>query len=833
MAVADYDAIIQDAAQSWNLDPNLIRAVMHQESGGNRTRNGAPITSSAGAMGLMQIMPKTAKGLGVEDPHDPVQAIYGGAKYLSQMLDQFGTPELAVAAYNAGPGKVQAVLQGRDTFKPETVDYVPAVASHYRRFAGQANEPTLNTKTTSAPQSEGVDAFLARTAKSAPEPATAPSNTESVDAFLARTGGKTDPSPAPQPAAPTDTTAATDTAVANEIAPPGEFASGGDAGTALRAVMANGAALAGNKLAGVPGAVGSALNAIGGAAARGFGSEPLGPNNRLTGAISGGLQAAGVLPPEGQAGTPMQAINAGVLGPVGTVLGASTIPGELAMRAASGLLRGGQEAVVQGGTALGMPQLARDIAAVPEALPFGTGGMGGVNPGALPYMANRLMGRVPEAVRGASEAPPLPPGVNPMASPEAQAAVARMQPAAPGTAEPIPGAAVPNSVGAAASPAGDANMTPRETQAYRSTAETQKLMEPQPVGRDPTLYVPGVEPTSAHMEQSANVSREAKMTESSLPAEWKAVAKEHNEARQQHFAQLAGSPVDVENAVAVRSAQAERDLAATWRNKTDADISPVLQAAQDIKASPDGKRPVVRSAVDSVVAELTGPDGKPVTDPEMLYGVRKHIDDLLSREAGRDNAIGQRAQANLLEIKRALDVSIEKAAPGFRQYLDNFAAASRPIDAMQVLQAFESKIVDTQGRVQLSRVQTMMRQIVESRKSPDPTSPFKSIPDETMAQLWALRDDLRRVASAEELAKARGSDTAQNALDMVKSMAGGGGRLAAGTIANYALPVAGPLIVNPLLNRLSSHFSSAKMARRSNELLRPDPSQYRPLAGPD
>jgi len=121
------DSAIHRAAADSGLDPALIRAVIQTESGGN-----ASALSPKGAIGPMQLMPGTASELGV-DAHDPVQNILGGSRYLASLKKQFGNDDLALAAYNAGPGAVsqhggippypetrayvRKVLQARDTLK--------------------------------------------------------------------------------------------------------------------------------------------------------------------------------------------------------------------------------------------------------------------------------------------------------------------------------------------------------------------------------------------------------------------------------------------------------------------------------------------------------------------------------------------------------------------------------------------------------------------------------------------------------------------------------------------------------------------------------------------
>ena len=181
ISAPDYTQIYEDAGREWDVHPLLLQALAGQEGGG--TSNVSP----AGAQGHMQIMPRTQKYLGVTDPNDVRQSIFGGARYLSEQIDKYKSPALAMAAYNVGPGRVDDYLSGKSSLPLETLNYVPGVTKRYQALMAAKGQNVNGT--------DPVMKALGMPGEPASAPNIAPlaAKQSDVDPFTAAQGAASDP----------------------------------------------------------------------------------------------------------------------------------------------------------------------------------------------------------------------------------------------------------------------------------------------------------------------------------------------------------------------------------------------------------------------------------------------------------------------------------------------------------------------------------------------------------------------------------------------------------------------------------------------------------------
>ncbi|MEX1030524.1 MAG: lytic transglycosylase domain-containing protein [Paenibacillaceae bacterium] len=135
--VTDYDQLINQSSAQYGVDANLIRSVIQTESGYK-----SDATSTSGAKGLMQLMDTTAASLGVKNSYDPQENINGGTKFLAYLLQKYdGNERVALAAYNAGPGRIDRLGISNDAQLQEHYDELPQETQNYiRKVMGIRND---------------------------------------------------------------------------------------------------------------------------------------------------------------------------------------------------------------------------------------------------------------------------------------------------------------------------------------------------------------------------------------------------------------------------------------------------------------------------------------------------------------------------------------------------------------------------------------------------------------------------------------------------------------------------------------------------------------------
>jgi len=782
MPVSDYDPIIEQASREWNVDPNLLRSVMQQESGGNPVdKSGRPIRSSAGAAGLMQIMPETQSGLGVSNPDDPYQSIYGGAKYLSQMLDRYQRPELAVAAYNAGPDRMDAHLANGTPLPAETGAYVPSVAANYAMFAK---------------------------AKASPPP---PSETLPSDAdFLAQTTGQRGAAPvsgvqtmvihpsAETPALPSDEDFLTATGAKAAAAPAATMAQPAPVSPVMGDPRVAQNALGGDQFIpnAAPNPLSSAYQTITNALAppTGYTNSAIYPlsRNDATGAIGPGIP--GWMRGLAQGATDLAFSPAlGTVTPSATAALINVVPGLMASPAA-----GAGRAIADAYTARNLPPapaaspvVAPNPLATPTALPAPSF----VPPGAEVPILPRIQQLI-EADNAMARTRPteIPPNAtdNPLNAERPYAPVA--QPANPLSGGPatVPQANVvvhppaPSPASTATAPEMIPNgLTPAQVAEFehiptelppmsgqiRTPADAANRAD-QIINHFASIGnktpIPGAEgslPTITGNSGLATLYRAVR--DSDTPVPFTTLESAGKAKIGQQLENLVGKPEDVDPDVAGSLAnrletetKPMRD--AVFANKTETDPTPVIDTIHNILASPAGQRDAVVSSLGNVLTKLVDKDGEilpKATDPEQLYGVDKAIRDAMTPLAAGTKADGRLAASELMQVRDALRGAIEQGAPGFNDYMAKYAELAKPVTEMKYLQS--RKLTNLQDETTLPKLQSMMDDIAKQQRA-NGIKPADSLSPDTLSKLEDIRQQLQREHFTATAGKALGSNTFQN-----------------------------------------------------------------------
>ena len=274
--------------------------------------------------------------------------------------------------------------------------------------------------------------------------------------------------------------------------------------------------------------------------------------------------------------------------------------------------------------------------------------------------------------------------------------------------------------------------------------------------------VPGFTPTLAQRTNDPGIATLERGVQAANPGAMDLRKEANLKAVKDFTTQLIGTPEDV------AAMQADRETAtapmrdAAFANKKDVDAAPVTSQIQSILKSPDGKRAAVRKTLQDVDKSLHVGESadKPLeSDPEQLYGVRKHINDLLSPAVQRDNPELQRASGILSSVRDSLDDVIEQGAPGFKDYISQYAQLSRPIDEKQYLQGLN--LTDQAGNVRGAAVDAALKGISKLQQAPG-ANKASSISDETMDALQRLHRTLQVARYTDTAGKALGSNTFQN-----------------------------------------------------------------------
>lgn len=270
--------------------------------------------------------------------------------------------------------------------------------------------------------------------------------------------------------------------------------------------------------------------------------------------------------------------------------------------------------------------------------------------------------------------------------------------------------------------------------------------------------VPGSVPTLAEATGNSGIATLQRSVRDLRPNAFVEREQQNAAARTALFDKVAGDTSSISSAQLARDQAAQPILRQAFKDAKTADPQRVVDMIDTILQGPAGKRDAVVTTLSNIKSKLYDASGNLEQNAANLYGVRKQIGDLLDKRAAISNPAAQQATRELIAIRNQLDRAIEKAAPGFKDYLSTYREKSQPINAMEALQGL--KLTDAQGNITLPKVQNAIASL-ERDMSAKGANGAKSLSSEQLNALRAIRDDLLRQSSLGG-GKSIGSNTFQN-----------------------------------------------------------------------
>ena len=712
MALDDYSDLFSQAEQKYNLPAGLLYAqAQNEDSSGDPNAKGQS-TKYGTAQGVMQLLPDTAKSLGV-DPTDPAQAIDGAGKLMRENLDRYKDLPTALKAYHGGTNssnwgdKTNTYSQKVQKSMGITIAPVPE--------AGDDTLEMLKTSTSSTPTSTikaGDDTLELLNSKSTtpPPPATPPVSTgEDLTRSYASGAANVVKNLPNVPSATLDfltKSPAYINALANGQTNEQAIATANSL-TGTKPFTIDGKPILDSN--GKPLTIGTGLN------------SPINTDLRKLGTMgSNALSAVGT------AAAPYLArgVNAfdNMIGQGNPNLTAQDINETASAKDAPASVASYQPQTDVGSEIKSGVQTA------------GTGAVLRFGPIAS-LVGNALMQKASEMSGG-----------NPLAELGAGAIGAKMG----GKAENYIG----DSITAGVNPLSPSSVA-------RGAIDKVIGNRVSPENTDLTSPIPGVKRTLAEATGNKDLAAEElalrKQNPDAFPTE------QNQQARADYLQGITKTPQDIAIAKEAIDQEALPLKAQAFENKVPTDATPVLDTMQQILASPSGKNKAVRDAFAEVEKNLyktnplTDKDGSPLldssgkplkfleTDPAQLEGVRESINKSLSTQAAMSGNTAGLAAKELMQVRDVLDNVIEKGAPGYANYRKTYSEMSKPVDEMQFLQ--NSGLTDSTGEVNPASLNSKkidsVLQNINKGQAAKGLNPAKNVSSDIVTKLQNLRDDLR------------------------------------------------------------------------------------------